>query len=397
MIDARPVIVSTNLVPVPLLLQTAPWNNISPVRDILSMHLPQVCICDAELIAHFIMTDSATFNTIPGLFAVRHLNLPKDAPGYPYLVYGLLAVSALHVRFEANQVSRATHSSLVDRARTLQQLALSSYISRLNAIDSDTCQFVFFFSVILAGLGFAFLSCPEEVERLDAVSYVDHVIAIFELLRGAAAVAEKSRTWIQEGRAGSNRAPLHASFDVQSNHRGLNAQQPLEDLRIGIEKALIAESEGPGGHSRNVMPSVISTMSALLDVFQHIGDKAPGNFRAVLGWPALLSRSDMGLLKGGHPAALVILAYYGVALHALNDAWWLRGAGSRLVRSVADILAIKSGQEWQVLLKWPLSRTEGLPQTSASEEAIRPSIDNLANSYTTPFELALRGSFTAKL
>ena len=377
-----------------------PLSTSNPIQEVLALGIPQVREFDAELISHFLLTDAATFNTVPGLSNVRYLNLPEKAPQYPYLLYGLLSISALHLRLVAGESNADSTRSLhlVERARTHQQLALSAYIARLGNINSETCQSIFTFSVILAGLGFGFLSSVDSPDILDADVYVGRIVNIFELLRGAVAVADEARTWIVEGESARRKNQWGVTALSEAAREQCDMHTALQELQVGLESALVAEykrTENP--FPEDILGSCTSSLPELSEVLCQVRHKLFGVdiLRAVLTWPGVVPKTYVALLRKGHPAALVVVAYYGVALHALGGAWWLRGAGFRLVRSVTDIVTKRHGQDWQDLLQWPLSMVEDLrsvpPVSSQAPEG------RLVPELETTFDIALRGTFYARL
>ena len=68
----------------------------------------------------------------------------------------------------------------------------------------------------------------------------------------------------------------------------------------------------------------------------------------VIGWPVFLLPEFTTALRARDPLSIVILAYYGAALHTLGDTWWLKGIGARLVRAVEHIM----DAEMHHLMQW---------------------------------------------
>lgn len=79
-------------------------------------------------------------------------------------------------------------------------------------------------------------------------------------------------------------------------------------------------------------------------------DGQPARLGAVIGWPVFTDRRFLDLLRHNDPLALIVLAYYGRALHAFSGIWWIHGLGQRLVQAVSQIL----GADYRPLLNWPL-------------------------------------------
>jgi hypothetical protein len=290
-----------------------PNTTIDPsLHSIISLGLPEVDISDLELVYHYLYTDSETFDTIPGLFPVRQLNIAEKAREYPYLLYGLLAVSALHLQFSARSLPISKRLSYVDKAISHQQRALSSYISKLSSVDEKTCHSIFGFSVILAGTAFGFLRYPEPCHKLDAKTYVSKVISVFELLLGAVAVANTASAWISHCNTESLVVPIRKPLHFEDADIEVEVQNALRDLAPRIRAAQATECKrSPDWAAVDISVVYNSAIPELCNVFRHLGRSTPDNFRGVVGWAAVVDGSYTSLLKQGHPAALVVLAYYG--------------------------------------------------------------------------------------
>ena len=187
--------------------------------------------------------------------------------------------------------------------------------------------------------------------------YIDGIISIFDLLLGAVAVANAASTWIKECRSEPLVIPMKAILQREDSYIEIEVQNALENLVSGIQVANATNIERDT-HFANIDIDVIysSAIPELHNAFRSLGRTEPDRYIGVIGWPAFVNSSYVSLLKQRHPAALVVLAYYGVTLQALDHAWWLRGIGSNLVKSVAAIVGKRHGTEWQDLLKWPLNR-----------------------------------------
>ena len=81
-------------------------------------------------------------------------------------------------------------------------------------------------------------------------------------------------------------------------------------------------------------------------------DGKPPRLGGVIGWPVFNDKDFLQLLRKKDDMALIVLAYYGAALHSFNSFWWLESLGARPVQSVSQTLASDSSP----ILQWPLKR-----------------------------------------
>lgn len=378
---------------------STPWATIDPLlRAVIAPQVTHIEIHDLELIHHYSATNSTAFTTIPGLFPLRRVDIAGRSPEYPYLLHGILAVSALHLQCTTEAMPNSKRLFYAQKANMHQQLALSSYIPTLNNINDKTCQFVLGFSAILAGLGFGFLSTPDENDVADPEDLISKITSIFDLLLGTVAVANASSMWIKSCE------PLVVPFKTILGRRDVpieaEAQTALIKLYAEVQVANAVEVERNTAHSQIDISVILrSAIPDLHKAFRCLGRKEPDNFLGVIGWPAFVDSAYVSLVKQRHPAALVVLAYYGAALHALNHAWWLRGVGCNVVKAVAAIVQARHEKIWQDLLQWPLNRVMQPVHDAAPTTAFRSftdvdGTDAPSSEPPTPFETAFVYTYT---
>ena len=59
---------------------------------------------------------------------------------------------------------------------------------------------------------------------------------------------------------------------------------------------------------------------------------------ATIVWPFFVGLDFIRLLKENNSIALVVLGFYGIALHSFRSIWWLYGLGARLVQVVSRVI-----------------------------------------------------------
>jgi hypothetical protein len=253
-----------------------------------------------------------------------------------------------------------------------------------------TCHSLFGFSVILAGIAFGFLRYPEPCHRLDADAFLERTISVFDLLLGAVAVARASSAWIPYFRADQLGVPIRRALHLGHGNLAHDVQNALHTLAQGIREAQENDAQAsPESAHMNISVVYRSAIPELYNVFHCLNQPAPDNFQAAIGWAAVVDSSYTLLLKKGHPAALVVLAYYGLALHALHDTWWLHGVGAELVRSVAAIVRRWHGEAWQELLRWPTEKIEQpLRSEMEANHGLLPPAMLCMPTILTPLEVA---------
>ena len=76
----------------------------------------------------------------------------------------------------------------------------------------------------------------------------------------------------------------------------------------------------------------------------------PFDHGLALIWPNVVEESYFTLLKEQQPMALIILARYGVVLHAISDQWWSKGWGRQVIEAISKML----DAEWQPSIHWAM-------------------------------------------
>lgn len=80
-------------------------------------------------------------------------------------------------------------------------------------------------------------------------------------------------------------------------------------------------------------------------------------FAGITAWPSAVEGPFLELLSAQQPLALAILALFAVVLHALDDRWWARGAGRRLVKALLPLL-LDADHIWMVRISAAFSAVE---------------------------------------
>lgn len=321
---------------------------------------------DFELATYFMRTEPIQFTTMPGLGAISKLDLAATSERYPYLLHAILAASALHI----THVTTGQSASCMDKARFHHQAALSAYIWSLQRIDAASCHFIFGFSLCIASFQFAFCSFRtiDRDGKVNDCDMLNDMIAIFDLIRGTVAVADAAAQWIPSCPSDRVLLPLRTMIHDNNAPVASEADWIIQCLAKSLEHMQTQRSLDPAETS-----VCISALANLRNVFTHLSKNNQMALKALLAWLAFADNSYVDLVKVRHPAALVVLAHFAVALHRLNHLWWLRGVGYMLVHTIKDmLLQRREACGYVSMLEWPIAAVA------------RPRVQNLAVSTTMP-------------
>jgi hypothetical protein len=282
--------------------------------------------------------------------------VPKIALSHPFLMHGLLALSALQL-FQTHPSSprRLLYSEL---AMTHQHLALTGFTPMLECITEENCAALFSFSCVITALSFAYLGFSDAKSATDEFK---SVIDVFDLLIGSTVIVQKSRQSIEK----SPIAPLLRleNFDIE-----LGPSTPMpKDLEVALDaledrvRASTSLENQPHlryGIECTDQQNVVTTYIRSIEELRRTSIRAeihPSDQGLIFCWPVLVDSSYMVLLRKHDPLALIIFAHYGVLLHRIEaEAWFSKGVTARLLNAISEIL----GPEWQDLLRWPIEKVQ---------------------------------------
>ena len=288
-----------------------------------------------------------TFFTMTDIPEHRHIwqiLVPRLSFSYPYLLHGILSIAALHRHHCAIPEERPI---LINQAREHQQHALSMYIRHLQNLNERNCHAMFLYSVILGGICYAFIREGEIESRRENI--IDMIIAAFNTLIGATVVAVQARHWLHQGDFKPLMMPL-VPYDQCVARLAPLSKAAIENLLDSLP-VFDAATQDAARSSTTEEDHVVyaAAVRALTVAFPHL-DGSLSSMNDVVSWPVAAGTSYLALLKQRDPLALLILAYYGVALHYSNRVWFLQGLGSKLVHAVAEVV----GEPWLQHIGWAL-------------------------------------------
>lgn len=265
------------------------------------------------------------------------MNIPKHALAHSFLMRGLLAMAALHLH-DTNPQPR-----LLELASSHESAALKEYTTELSAINRENSSALYAFSAMVAATSLAFLRRTASV--LSGEAFIGSMSEVFDLLVGAKAVIVEGQQWIKAG----DLAPLISPRAVPAS---VVLLQPQSEMGKGAHASLCVLWEICTELDAGSRPPYMSAIDELQNVFSAVQatNDRPAMSEAI-GWPVLVDPRFLDLVKEGDQLALCVLAHYGAVLHSMNNVWFARGLGARLVKAVVQRVDLV----WQEKLSWPVA------------------------------------------
>lgn len=292
---------------------------------------------DLELLHHF------TISTSLGLSGSRYIQdvwqnvAPQEAFSQPFLMRGLLAISALHLAHLRPAASGNYHNLAIEHYTSALRLLRTT----LNDIHSDNAVPAFLLSGLLVCISSAMPQDPSQpvAPPFCATSPLQYFLDTFHLQRGIKQVLSKSWSWVRGGVL----SPI-----INLDFNDTEASLPSHDeaaLNI-IEERIPTECESET--KRSAYTDAVLQIRKCFPLESRGGDRQP----LVFAWPVIVSPEFFNEMLEKRPVAIAILCYYGTLLDALKHIWWTGARGRKLVSATSELL----GPEWETLTKWATVR-----------------------------------------
>lgn len=290
---------------------------------------------------HHYTTHTCTTLTDPKAIDVWRKSIPQMAVSHPFLMHGILALSALHLR--TLQPHRAAELGAI--AITSEQAALPSFRRLVANLDpgNENIHAVFAFSTFVVpymlGISGTFDDAIGRIPRIGEPHW-------FHAMRGWAALLKDHWKIIFDGpfKPVMGRTPDIIEY----------AFNP-EDAHLASLHGMLTSS--PSASEKDIED--LETCRSALDEWRRVCALPFAPSRTVsLGvslfvWPGTVSEEYVQLLHEKRPEALVILAHYCVLLKRLGALWFLKGAGDKLMNAVVEEL----DEEWHPWMRWAMDQS----------------------------------------
>ena len=265
-------------------------------------------------------------------------------------MHGLLALAALH----RSQVGSNGHGHYRNIAMKHQNLSLPHLRSLLNSASAENCNALFALSTFVVVFVFALPQSQIAPTHFDPFK---EAIRLIELVKGVFVITEMTREWILQG-------PLRPLLLPGVWTVRLVVPEEIGDALNCL--TLCNETMVQNDSHRATYWTAIQMLRQTFELLTlNPGDQGVG-----LMWVAVMERQYIDLLKAEEPMALVLLAYFGVALHASRRNWWSGNWGCQLVKAVYD----KLDENWRRWIQWPLVCVGLWTDSPIADPCVSPSI-----------------------
>lgn len=308
---------------------------LDPQRD--GSLLADLHLRDLELMHHYCLESYKSISQDDAFAQPFQKEVPKIALSYPFLMHGVLALSALHLAYLNKGGDRVNEYD--ELAAGHQTLALALFRKELVNITPSNSAALFVFSSIATVLAFA----SPQITGMHSLSPIDEMLQISTLCRGIAEILQTSRGWLE------NSSDSWVTDMLSNRNRSLNMQPLPADIEAKLSPVykLNADLTRTG---LNIQEAVAceEAISALSHSFQQLNS---GYYDlTVFRWPIVIKPVLFTLMRDRRPMALVALAHFCILLHEVSDRWWVEGWPRILLQSIHDQLDMS----WREHIRWPM-------------------------------------------
>lgn len=266
----------------------------------------------------------------------RHA-VPEEALSNPFLMHGILALSALHLARTSPEKTR--RAAYLEQAMAHQNQALELFRDLLCDLNKANSKPMVAFAGIVVLYTFG---SPHIRDVQDPWACIDSLCQVLVLSRGVLQLIRYPADTI----SGSAFAPILQLDESYAPLQG-EAKTIIDDLYEANNLCGLQDAN----HETEVYASTIGNFAKMLSLV-HGGVTTS---TVAIRWAIKLPQRFLEIVRGREPLSLVILSYYCVLLQYLKHRWCFEDWCVQLVQAVWAIL----DDHWRSLVHWPMREILG--------------------------------------
>ncbi|QDS77729.1 hypothetical protein FKW77_004430 [Venturia effusa] len=263
--------------------------------------------------------------------------IPEEALKHPFLMEGLLAMSALHLT-SMRPKERITWTPLAFKH---QHIALSHFRSIIPDINEENCHALLALSILISVTSMAFTSFGTNLGPDESIPVRD-IIEPFMLIRGYGEIVGAAVQWLFID-------PLRS---VLVGH-GVNVCEALPPIPVAERFSQLCQMVTnlcQDGKFREVLTEAIETLQYVYtELIFSAGTELNKNPGIAWKWPYMCSQEYSNLLRKSHGGALIIFAHFALLSKTWDGIWFLHGWAPRVINGI--YAAVEPC--WKEWLEWP--------------------------------------------
>ncbi|KAF3001471.1 hypothetical protein E8E13_008467 [Curvularia kusanoi] len=264
---------------------------------------------------------------------------------HTFLLHGLLALSALHKTLVDSQGNRA---GLLAQADVHMSAALSTYLRLLEESAPETVVPCFLMSSVCLAYNLATAQVEEPEDPLSAILHC------FRLLRGVKVVIGRHWALLRQDDI------IHKLLGPVLFLDEATLPEDTKCLPLLALKPLAEELDTP---QKDVCLDAINDLHETF-VKTTVCSSAKQEHGIIMTWPVVIKTEFLDICNAGNHVGALIIVYWAVLIARDEQAWWLKGWLSRLIRACEELFAGRPElREW---LAWPIEIYNQCPEQPAT-------------------------------
>ena len=289
-----------------------------------------------ELLHNYTTATCLTLNNDLVAKDVWRLNVPRLAFSFDFVMYGILALSALHLAHFSTR-----HDFYLAQAAALHQRGLRLATGVLSNVTPGNCAALYIFNALTCIITLASPRKPDDILLVEETEISEWLL----LFRGTASILSSSEQIIRTG-------PLGPLLLVGGRRNALRAKhaadQTIEAEQLERLQQLITEN-------RTDSLDVHAYSDAILELRRSFNVAYAPEFRGyesadVFIWLFRVSDEYLNYFKERTQESLAIFAFFCVILKRFDSCWYIAGWSTHLLSKVFRLL----DQEHRLWIQWPL-------------------------------------------
>lgn len=255
--------------------------------------------------------------------------IPQLAERHEFLMYGILACSALHLAY-LSPFKRRNYRII---AATYQDLAMPLFRNAVANPGAGNRHAIIAFAHILSVYSFASEQESEHLRVTDPWG-PDIICGWLWSLRSGCKYLASVRWSVEDG-------PLASLLCEKVNPMDINEALRLSvvKLLLGVMQSKIHNAPWPERDCQ-IYRDAVHKLGYALICAKRVGEGFT-TWDALTIWPTLLASDYFDLLRGSQAGALIILAHYCRLLHVLDEKWYFEGRAKRAWGYIVQNLDLK--------------------------------------------------------
>lgn len=299
---------------------------------------PGLQVFDMELMHHYMISTCYTLSRSPAVQTVWRDEAPRVGFTMPAVLHAMLAVSALHLA----RSDPSRRASCIAHAHMHHTTAVRAVTPNLQSLASDNAVGLFLFSSLICM--FACANAKFENNNFLVLFEKGHLAEWASLFRGTRTIINYSSHDFETG-------ILSSIFMIGARSAAARMAQSIDQGQVYTWelKRMIAAEYAHDPRTRRIYDETVDSLGRTLAVSMKPGEGTRLQTADIFAWLLEVSNEYLDLLGQEEPVALIIFAYYCVALQQIEWMWWMEGLSSRLLMQLYSVL----DEKYRGWIKWP--------------------------------------------